>query len=118
MEGVLENSPHGVKEYGSYFAFDNFGESNVDFWLFLQAKDRLASFELRSEIINELHRRYAEEGIVIEYPVRSLRFPGEPDPGADGSAQRIPPAIIRHRPLPTDTPGIDAPGPDGPDAPG
>ena len=68
MNRVLENSPHGVKEYGAYFGFDNFGESNVDFWLFVQAKDRLASFELRSELINELHRRFAEEGIVINLP--------------------------------------------------
>ncbi len=118
MEGVLDNSPHGVKEYGSYFAFDSFGESNVDFWLFLQAKDRLASFELRSEVINELHRRFAEEGIVINYPVRSLQFPDEVAAQAEGRTPRTPPAIIRHRPPSADTPDFDAPGGDGPDAPG
>ena len=40
MNRVLEESPHAVKDYGSYFAFDTFGESNVDFWLFVQARDR------------------------------------------------------------------------------
>ena len=61
MDRVLEESPYAVKDYGSYFAFDTFGESNLDFWLFVQAKDRLASFELRSELINALHRRFDEE---------------------------------------------------------
>ena len=118
MDGVLDQSPHGVKEYGSFFAFDSFGESNVDFWLFLQAKDRLASFELRSEVINELHRRFAEESIVINYPVRSLQFPDELAAQVDSGAPRTPPAIIRHRPPPADTPDFDGAGADGPDAPG
>ena len=125
MNRVLEESPHGVEDYGSYFAFDNFGESNVDFWLFVQARDRLASFDLRSELVNELHRRFAEEGIVINYPVRSLQFPPN---GAsehpDGLPRATPPpAIVRRRPPPADTPSPDiaapdAAGPDGgPDGP-
>ena len=117
MDGVLDASLHGVREYGSYFAFDNFSESNVDFWLFLQAKDRLASFELRSEVINELHRRFAEEGIVINYPVRTLQFTDETPAGADDGARRTPPAILRRRPPPGDTPDFDAPGANGPDSP-
>ena len=120
MTGILDTSPHGVKEYGAYFGFDNFGESNVDFLLFVQAKDRLASFELRSELINELHRRFAEEGIVINYPVRSLQFPGETPEKADGLSAATPPPFVRRRPPPADMPAVDIAGPDagGPDGPG
>ena len=75
MDEVLDTNPHGVKEYGGYFGFDEFGDSNVDFWLFVQAKDRSASFELRSALIQKLHWRFNEEGIVINYPVRTLKFP-------------------------------------------
>ena len=120
MNSILETSPHGVQEYGSYFGFENFGESNVDFWLFVQAKDRLASFELRSELINQLHNRFDEEGIVINYPVRTLQFPNGagPDVNVDGHPVEPTPAVIRHRP-PADTPNIDAAGGgDGPDGPG
>ena len=122
MNGVLDTSPHGVKEYGAYFGFDNFGESNVDFWLFVQARDRLASFELRSALIHELHRRFDEEGIVINYPVRSLQFPNGASPQPDGRPGVPPPAFIR-RPPPDDIPSADtaapdAAGPDGPDGPG
>ncbi len=124
MTRVLEESPHGVKDYGSYFAFDTFGESNVDFWLFVQAKDRLASFELRSELINELHRRFAAEGIVINYPVRSLQFPNGAWPQGD-RRPGVPQAIVRRR-VAEDAPSVDIAGdspdgpgsPDGPDGPG
>ncbi len=116
MNRVLESSPHGVKEYGAYFGFDNFGESNVDFWLFVQAKDRLASFELRSELINKLHQRFDEEGIVINYPVRALQFPNGTSPQGDGHP--LPPPVIVRRPPPADMPSAEIAGVDGPDGPG
>jgi len=75
MNNLLENDPNAVREYGSWFAFDAFGESNVNFWLFLQSRDRIASFTLQSTLIKDLHRRFREEGIVINYPVRTLQFP-------------------------------------------
>ena len=75
MDDVLNTNPDAAKEYGSWFAFDGFGDSNVDFWLFIQAKDRLASFGVQSDLIKRLHLRFNQEGIVINYPVRTLRFP-------------------------------------------
>ena len=116
MKQILEASPHGVQEYGAYFGFDNFGESNVDFWLFVQARDRLASFELRSELVRELHRRFDEEGIVINYPVRSIQFPNGASSGSDVQRSERMPAFVR-RPPPADTPNIDAGGADGPGGP-
>ena len=80
MNDVLETEPQAVKEYGCYFGYENFGESNVDFWLFVQAKDRLGSFVVRSSLMQELHQRFSEEGIVINYPVRTLQFPKEWSP--------------------------------------
>ena len=75
MDDLLQNDDNAVKSYGSWFAFNAFGESNVDFWLFLQAKDRIASFSLQSALIKDLHRRFNDEGITINYPVRTLQFP-------------------------------------------
>ena len=116
MNQVLDSSPHGVKEYGAYFGYENFGESNVDFWLFVQARDRLASFELRSELINNLHRRFDDEGIVINYPVRSLQFPGDA-PSESDSRPSLPTPVFVRRPPPMDTPNVDAAGGNGPDGP-
>ncbi len=117
MEQVIAEHPGAVLDYGAYFGYENFGESNVDFWLFVQAKDRLASFEVRSELIKQLHARLTAEGITINYPVRTLHFPdgwnpqdGTPMPPQAASVRR--PAISQTREgLPADAPG----GVDGPD---
>ena len=75
MDEVLEEEPSAIKKYGGWFGYDNFGDSNVNFWVFVQAKDRLGSFEVRTALVEGLHRRFNEEGIVINYPVRTLQFP-------------------------------------------
>ena len=117
MERVLAEHPGAVVDYGAYFGYENFGESNVDFWLFVQSKDRLASFEVRSELIKELHARLAEEGITINYPVRTLHFPHgwNPQDGAQPPSRtastRSPTAARGRRGLPEDAPG----GGNGPD---
>ena len=77
MDHVLATDPNAVKEYGGWFGFESFGDSNVDFWLFVQARDRLASFPLRTRLMQDLHQRLLQEGIVINYPVRTLQFPPE-----------------------------------------
>ena len=93
MDDLVQNDHNAVKTYGSWFAFNAFGESNIDFWLFLQARDRLASFDLQSSLVKNLHRRFKEEGITINYPVRTLQFPDGFSPeslGASGTATERP----------------------------
>ena len=85
MDDLLQNDDNAVKSYGSWFAFNAFGESNVDFWLFLQARDRIASFNLQSALIKNLHRRFNDESITINYPVRTLQFPDGFNPESLGT---------------------------------
>ena len=77
MDEILDTVPQAVREYGSYFGYESFGDSNVNFWLFLQAKNRLDSFIVQTELMKLLHARLAEEDITINYPVRTLQFPKE-----------------------------------------
>ena len=110
----LERDHQGVVPgYGVYFGYDNFGDSNINFWLFMQANSRLASFEVRSELIKRLHARLAAEGITINYPVRTLRFPAPAAPPMPPSATS--PAATRRMPgtpppAPSSAPPVDAPG--------
>ena len=119
MEQVLAEHPGAVREYGAYFGYDTFGESNIDFWLFVQAKGRLASFELRTELIKQLHARLTAEGITINYPVRTLHFPDGwtlqdgAAPAPRVPAARAPAVSSRRSALADDTPGEA--GGDGPD---
>jgi small-conductance mechanosensitive channel len=127
MDEMLNTNPNAVKEYGRYFGFESFGDSNVNFWLFIQARDRLASFDLQTALMESLHRRFNEEGIVINYPVRTLQFPDGMGPETAalrdiqqpwrGPRQRPGDDMPRQRYIPPDVTdsagdGADGPGPD------
>lgn len=69
--GELEEAD---KTFEPSFAYDEFGDSNINFWIWVRAKDRLSSFKLKSEIIKRLKSRLDAAGITINYPARLLTF--------------------------------------------
>lgn len=69
---IIEHMYEAVKTFEPWVVFDNFGESNIMFWVWMQAKDRLSSFNLKSELILRLHERFQKENITINYPVPRL----------------------------------------------
>tara|TARA_B100000427_G_scaffold286829_1_gene261049 strand:+ start:64 stop:1233 length:1170 start_codon:yes stop_codon:yes gene_type:complete len=54
------------------FGFSEFGDSNINFWVFMQAKDWPSSFQLKSEIIKKIHKYFEKQNIVINYPTRRI----------------------------------------------
>jgi small-conductance mechanosensitive channel len=72
---VQSESESAIKDQDPRFGFDSFDDSNISFWVFMQATDRLGSFALTSEIIKAIHARFILEEITINYPVRTLQFP-------------------------------------------
>ena len=85
---TIAANPEAEKE-DPWFGFDRFGDSNVDFWVFLQAKDRVGSFIVTNDLIKRLHARFRQEGIEINYPMRKVVFdsppPSDAPPGLAGS---------------------------------
>jgi len=77
---LIKESSHSVKNVDPFFGFSNFGDSNIDFYIFLQAVDRQGTFTLKSELMKRIHARFASEGIEINYPVRKLVMPEEFNP--------------------------------------
>ncbi len=69
---IITSTPEATIEMDPWFGFDKFGDSNIDFWIFLQAQDRVGSFVVTSQLIKKLHARFLLEGIEINYPVRKL----------------------------------------------
>ena len=69
---LVDESPLAIKDTAPFFGFSAFGDSNIDFFIFLQAIDRTGSFSLKSELIKRIHHRFNEEGIEINYQVRKL----------------------------------------------
>ena len=86
-KNVVEELDEAVKDFEPWFGFEQFGDSNIDFWIWIQAKDRLASFRLKSELIRQLHARFEQEGITINYPVRRLVYDEYNPPPLPGSTQ-------------------------------
>ncbi len=87
MNRLLDTDPRAVKDYGAYFAYESFDDSNVTFYLFIQARDRISSFEVQSELIRMVHERFREEGIVINYPMRTINFADGSEAGSGGQRE-------------------------------
>lgn len=94
---VIEDLDEAVKTFEPWFGYEEFGESNINFWVWVQATDRVASFRVKSEIIKRLHARFDQEGITINYPVRTTYLhwangaqpPSPPDrPSSGGSEEK------------------------------
>ena len=77
---VIADNDEAVKAMTPWFGFDAFGDSNVSFWIFLQAKDRIGGFVVTSDLIKRIHARFLAEGIEINYPVRKLIFENDQRP--------------------------------------
>lgn len=87
---IVVESEHAVTETEPRAGFSTFGDSNIDFWVFLQATDRAGSFQLKSQLIKQIHQRFNEEGVVINYPIRHLVVDDVPE--EERGAEREPTA--------------------------
>ena len=86
---VIQRRYEAVKAFEPMVGFEKFEDSNVSFWVWMQAIDRLSSFNLKSELIIALHERFKRENITINYPVRTvyMKQPSESriDPSPESS---------------------------------
>ena len=82
-------SEHAVTNSEPSFGFDTFGDSNIDFWVFIQATDRIGAWYLKSDLIKLIHQRFNDAGIAINYPIRHLVVD---DPSENDGIEREPTA--------------------------
>jgi small-conductance mechanosensitive channel len=75
---TMQNFPEGDKGFTPALRYGQFGESNINFTVVMKAVDRGGSFYIKHQFIKALHRRFKQEGIEIQYPVRKLQFINEP----------------------------------------
>ncbi|MCH8088471.1 MAG: mechanosensitive ion channel family protein [Chloroflexi bacterium] len=74
---VLNESDGADLTYKPVLRFRAFGDSNIDFMVIFKVRGFVDQFIIKDRIIRGLHRRFGEEGIEINYPVRKLVFPKE-----------------------------------------
>ncbi len=72
IKETLQEAAEGVAAFEPETRFSAFGESNIRLKAFLRVTNYNAQFEVKSEFIKNLHKRYIREGIQIPYPVRTV----------------------------------------------
>ncbi len=92
---LVVESEYAVTDSEPRAGFSNFGDSNIDFWVFVQAVDRAGSFQLKSQLIKLIHERFREAGVVINYPMRHLVVDDPPDADSQPSAAEQIVAAVR-----------------------
>ncbi len=74
---ILHTHKWGVPDYETFVVYHTFGESSVDFTVMLRAKEYFNRFSVKSAFIKALHKRFADEGITIPFPIRAVNFEQE-----------------------------------------
>lgn len=69
---TLTDHEWGVDDYNTFVVYTGFGDSSINFTVMLRAKEYFNRFWVRSHFIKALHKRYADEGINIPYPIRAI----------------------------------------------
>lgn len=73
-KNLMKEFPGGVPEFEPFIRYGAFADFSVNFVVFLRAKEFADQFPIRHEFIKRLHKRYKEEGIVIPFPIRTVRI--------------------------------------------
>ncbi len=73
----MKQVPGGVENFEPFIRFHTFGDSSINFSVILRAKEFKDQYLIKHEFIKRLHKRYAQEGITIPYPIRAINFTQE-----------------------------------------
>ena len=69
---VLRTTPGGVTTFEPFIRYHTFGASSIDFTVILRAREFVDQYVIKHEFVKRLHERYAEEGITIPFPIRTV----------------------------------------------
>ena len=74
---VMKSAPGGVPTHEPTARYQSFGDSSITLTIVLSAKEFSESFAVKHAFIKALARAFAEEKIVIPYPIRALNLTQE-----------------------------------------
>ncbi|WP_169749144.1 mechanosensitive ion channel domain-containing protein [Flavihumibacter petaseus] len=74
LQGILEADTRILKNPSYRVLNTAFNTSSVDFVLLFWANDFALSFQIKSDVINQVHRAFHEAGIVIPFPQTDLHL--------------------------------------------
>ncbi len=72
---IQRSHPHATADFTPVVTFVAFNDSSIDLKVWLEATDWIHHFLVHDAFIRRLHERFAAEGIVIPFPIRTLDIP-------------------------------------------
>jgi small-conductance mechanosensitive channel len=74
---VMRTVQGGVPEFEPFIRYHTFGESSIQFTVILRGQEFTDQYLVTHEFIKRLQRRYAQEGIEIPFPIRTVHLKSE-----------------------------------------
>jgi small-conductance mechanosensitive channel len=69
---VMTQVAGGVPEFEPFIRYHTFGDSSISFTVILRAREFVDQYLVKHELVKRLHTRFAQEGIVIPFPIRTI----------------------------------------------
>ncbi len=69
---ILKSIPGGDEAWEPFIRYHTFGDSSINFTVYLRCKEFFDKFVLQHEFIKGLKKRYDAEGINIPFPIRTV----------------------------------------------
>jgi len=76
-DDVLRQVGDGVLLAPSYIWYKSFGDSDIQFTVYLRCREFGDNQKVRHEFLKQIDKRYAQEGIVMPYPTFALKTQSE-----------------------------------------
>jgi len=74
---TLKDVNGGVAEFAPFIRYHTFADFSINFTVILRAKEFVDNYLIKHEFIKRLHKRYAQEGITIPYPIAAINYDQE-----------------------------------------
>jgi small-conductance mechanosensitive channel len=69
---ILKEVPGGEETFEPFMRYHTFGDSSINFTVYLRCKEFYEKFLVQHEFIKRLKKRYDQEGINIPFPIRTV----------------------------------------------
>ena len=83
---TLQEVEGGVEDFDPFIRYHTFDDFSINFTVILRAKEFVDNYLIKHEFIKKLHKRYAQEGITIPYPIRAINYMQEKVPESSQKA--------------------------------
>jgi len=69
---TLKQVKGGVDDFDAFIRYHTFADFSINFTVILRVHEFVDNYLVKHEFVKNLHKRYAQEGIVIPYPIRAI----------------------------------------------